>query len=98
VGPSGAVFEPNDEKLWADLSSSVGAFMQTLFLQGVFQGSTPAQAYFVRCDAENNPQSSIEQGVVNILVGFALVAPAEFILIQIQQLAGQSGGSSDTRR
>jgi len=96
-GTQWAVFEPNDEKLWAQLSSSVDAFMHTLFLQGVFQGATPAQAYFVRCDASNNPQSSIDQGVVNILVGYALVRPAEFTLIQIQQLTGQSGGNGDTR-
>jgi phage tail sheath protein FI len=97
-GTQWAEFEPNDAQLWAQLSSSVDAFMQTLFLQGVFQGATPAQAYFVRCDAENNPQSGIDQGVVNILVGFAPVKPAEFILIQIQQIAGRTGGSGDTRR
>jgi phage tail sheath protein FI len=95
-GTQWSVFEPNDEKLWAQLGSSVDAFMHTLFFQGVFQGATPAQAYFVRCDASNNPQSSIDQGVVNILVGYALVRPAEFTLIQIQQLAGQT--SDDTRR
>jgi uncharacterized protein len=93
-----AVFEPNNAQLWTQLRSSVGAFMQTLFVQGAFQGTTPAQAYFVRCDAENNPQSSIEQGVVNILVGFAALRPAEFIVIQIQQMAGQTGGSGDTKR
>jgi len=97
-GTQWAVFEPNDEKLWAQLSSSVDAFMHTLFLQGVFQGATPAQAYFVRCDSSNNPQSSIDQGVVNILVGYALVRPAEFTLIQIQQMAGQSGGNGDNRQ
>ncbi len=98
IGTQWAEFEPNNEQLWAQLRSSVGAFMQTLFVQGAFQGTTPAQAYFVKCDAENNPQSSIDQGVVNILVGFAPVKPAEFILIQIQQLAGQTGGAGNTRR
>ena len=93
-----AVFEPNNEQLWAQLRSSVGSFMQTLFIQGAFQGSTPAQAYFVRCDAGNNPQSSVDQGVVNILVGFAALRPAEFILIQIQQMAGQAGGSGDANQ
>jgi phage tail sheath protein FI len=92
-GTKWAVFEPNSEQLWAQLHSSVGAFMQTLFLQGAFQGTTPARAYFVKCDAENNPQSSIDQGVVNILVGFAPLKPAEFIVIQIQQMAGQSSGT-----
>ena len=89
-----AAFEPNNEQLWAQLRSSVGAFMQTLFVQGAFQGTTPAQAYFVTCDAGNNPQSSIDQGVVNILVGFAALRPAEFIVIQIQQMAGQTGGDA----
>jgi hypothetical protein len=97
-GTQWAVFEPNNAQLWAQLRSSVGAFMQTLFVQGAFQGATPAQAYFVRCDTENNPQSSIDQGVVNIQVGFAPLFPAEFVVIQIQQMAGQSGGNGDTRR
>ena len=93
-----AVFEPNNAQLWAQLRSSVGAFMQTLFVQGAFQGTTPAQAYFVKCDASNNPQVNIDQGVVNILVGFAPVKPAEFIVIQIQQMAGQTGGSDQPPR
>jgi Bacteriophage tail sheath protein len=93
-----AAFEPNNEQLWAQLRSSVGAFMQTLFVQGAFQGITPAQAYFVTCDARNNPQSSIDQGVVNIQVGFAPLYPAEFVVIQIRQMAGQSGGTGDSRR
>jgi phage tail sheath protein FI len=63
--------------------------MQGLFLQGAFQGTTPQQAYFVKCDGENNPQSSIDQGIVNIRVGFAPLYPAEFVVIQIQQMAGQ---------
>jgi uncharacterized protein len=97
-GTQWAVFEPNNAQLWAQLRSSVGAFMQTLFVQGAFQGTTPAQAYFVNCDASNNPPSSIDQGVVNILVGFAPVNPAEFIVIQIQQMAGQTGGSDQPPR
>jgi hypothetical protein len=63
--------------------------MQGLFLQGAFQGSSPQQAFFVKCDGENNPQASIDLGIVNILVGFAPLFPAEFVVIQIQQLAGQ---------
>ena len=88
-GTQWVVFEPNDEKLWGQIRLNVGAFMQGLFLQGAFQGTTPQQAYFVKCDAENNPQSSIDQGIVNILVGFAPLYPAEFVVIQIQQMAGQ---------
>jgi phage tail sheath protein FI len=88
-GTQWVVFEPNDETLWGQIRMNVGAFMQGLFLKGAFQGTTPAQAYFVKCDSENNPQSSINQGVVNILVGFAPLNPAEFVVIQIQQMAGQ---------
>jgi phage tail sheath protein FI len=89
-GTQWVVFEPNDEALWGQIRLNVGAFMQGLFLQGAFQGTTPQKAYFVKCDSENNPQASINQGVVNILVGFAPLFPAEFVVIQIQQLAGQS--------
>jgi len=89
-GTQWVVFEPNDETLWSQIRLNVGSFMQGLFLQGAFQGTTPQQAYFVKCDSENNPQSSIDQGVVNILVGFAPLYPAEFVVIQIQQMAGQT--------
>jgi phage tail sheath protein FI len=88
-GTQWVVFEPNDERLWSQIRLNVGAFMQGVFLQGAFQGTTPQQAYFVKCDAENNPQSSIDLGIVNILVGFAPLYPAEFVVIQIQQMAGQ---------
>ena len=88
-GTQWVVFEPNDERLWSQIRLNVGAFMQGLFLQGAFQGTSPQQAYFVKCDAENNPQSSIDMGIVNILVGFAPLYPAEFVVIQIQQMAGQ---------
>lgn len=88
-GTQWVVFEPNDETLWSQIRLNVGSFMQGLFLQGAFQGTTPQQAYFVKCDSENNPQTSIDQGVVNILVGFAPLYPAEFVVIQIQQMAGQ---------
>ena len=83
------VHEPNDERLWSQIRFNVRAFMQELFLKGAFQGTTPPQAYFVKCDAENNPQASIDQGIVNILIGFAPLVPTEFVVIQIQQLAGQ---------
>jgi phage tail sheath protein FI len=89
-GTQWAVFEPNDEPLWSSLRLNVTTFMQGLFTQGAFQGSTPAQAYVVMCDATNNPQSSIDLGIVNILVGFAPLYPAEFVIISIQQQAGQA--------
>jgi phage tail sheath protein FI len=89
-GTQWAVFEPNDEPLWSSLRLDVGTFMQGLFQQGAFEGSTPADAYLVQCDANNNPQSQIDLGIVNILVGFAPLYPAEFVLISIQQQAGQA--------
>jgi phage tail sheath protein FI len=89
-GTKWVVFEPNDEPLWASIRLNVGSFMQSLFLKGAFQGSTPAQAYFVKCDSETTTQADIDLGIVNILVGFAPLKPAEFVVIQIEQLAGQS--------
>jgi phage tail sheath protein FI len=83
------VFEPNDEPLWASIRLNVGAFMNTLFRQGAFQGSSPRDAYFVKCDKETTTQADINLGIVNILVGFAPLKPAEFVVITIQQMAGQ---------
>ena len=83
------VFEPNDEPLWAQIRLNVGAFMQNLFRQGAFQGTTPREAYFVRCDKTTTTQDDINRGIVNILVGFAPLKPAEFVVIKIQQMAGQ---------
>ncbi len=65
------VFEPNDAPLWAAIRLNVDSFMQTLFLKGAFQGTTPDQAYFVKCDSETTTQTDIDGGIVNILVGFA---------------------------
>jgi hypothetical protein len=86
------VFEPNDSPLWAQVRLSVGTFMQTLFRQGAFQGATPADAYFVKCDSENNPPATVNLGILYITVGFAPLKPAEFVVIQIQQIAGQTAG------
>jgi Bacteriophage tail sheath protein len=83
------VFEPNDEPLWAQIRLNVGAFMQNLFRQGAFQGTTPRDAYFVKCDKETTTQNDINLGIVNIIVGFAPLKPAEFVIIKIQQMAGQ---------
>jgi phage tail sheath protein FI len=85
-----AVFEPNGEPLWAELRLSIGSFLQTLFTQGAFQGGTPTQAYFVKCDAETTTQTDIANGVVNITVGFAPLRPAEFVILQIQQAVASS--------
>ena len=90
-GTKWVVFEPNDEPLWAAIRLNVGSFMQQLFQKGAFQGKTPDQAYFVKCDGETTTQADIDQGIVNILVGFAPLKPAEFVVIQIEQLTGQAG-------
>lgn len=85
-----AVFEPNDEGLWASLRLNITSFMMTLFRQGAFQGSTPSQAFFVKVDGETTTQDDINLGVVNILIGFAPLKPAEFVVVKISQKAGQS--------
>jgi phage tail sheath protein FI len=88
-GTKWAVFEPNAEPLWAQIRLSIGAFMQNLFLQGAFQGQTPSDAYFVKCDKDTTTQNDINLGIVNIIVGFAPLKAAEFVVIKIQQMAGQ---------
>ncbi|MDB5069143.1 MAG: phage tail sheath protein [Candidatus Eremiobacteraeota bacterium] len=88
-GTQWVVFEPNDEPLWSQIRLNVGAFMQSLFRQGAFQGLTPKDAYFVHCDSTTTTQNDINNGIVNIIVGFAPLKPAEFVVIQIQQIAGQ---------
>ena len=88
-GTQWVVFEPNDEPLWSQIRLNIGAFMQNLFRQGAFQGKTPQEAYFVKCDSETTTQNDINLGIVNIVVGFAPLKPAEFVIIRIQQMAGQ---------
>ena len=88
-GTQWVVFEPNDEPLWAQIRLNVGAFMQNLFRQGAFQGRSPREAYFVKCDRETTTRNDINRGIVNILVGFAPLRPAEFVVIKIQQMVGQ---------
>jgi len=85
-----AVFEPNDEDLWASLRLNIGAFMMTLFRAGAFQGTTPSQAFFVKADSQTTTQADIDAGVVNVMVGFAPLKPAEFVVIKISQKAGES--------
>jgi phage tail sheath protein FI len=88
-GTKWAVFEPNDEPLWAQIRMNLGAYMNSLFRQGAFQGSNPKQAYYVKCDKETTTQNDINQGIVNIEVGFAPLKPAEFVVIKIQQMSGE---------
>jgi Bacteriophage tail sheath protein len=83
------VFEPNDEPLWSQIRLNVGAFMHNLFRQGAFQGQTKNEAYYVRCDSSTTTQNDINLGIVYINVGFAPLKPAEFVVIRLQQMAGQ---------
>lgn len=87
-GTQWAVFEPNDEALWSQIRKSVGDFLHELFRQGAFQGSMPKDAYFVKCDSDTTTKADVELGIVNILVGFAPLKPAEFVIISLQQFAG----------
>jgi phage tail sheath protein FI len=88
-GTKWVVFEPNDEPLWAKIRLNVGAYMTSLFRQGAFQGASPREAFYVKCDAETTTQDDRNKGIVNIEVGFAPLKPAEFVVIKIQQMAGE---------
>jgi phage tail sheath protein FI len=88
-GTQWVVFEPNDEPLWSQIRLNLGAFMNGLFRQGAFQGKTPQEAYFVKCDKETTTQNDVNLGIVNVVIGFAPLKPAEFVIIKLQQIAGQ---------
>jgi phage tail sheath protein FI len=88
-GTRWVVFEPNDEPLWTRIRRDVAAFLDDLFKQGAFQGATPRDAYFVKCGKDTTTQEDVDRGAVNIVVGFAPIKPAEFVVIQIQQIAGK---------
>lgn len=83
-----AVFEPNDDKLWRRINASLDGFLRDFWRQGGLRGTNPSQAFFVKCDSDNNSQSSIDSGYVNIEVGVALQRPAEFVVIKISQFDG----------
>ena len=85
-----AVFEPNDEPLWAQIRLAAGSFMNGLFRQGAFAGSKSSDAYFVMCDASTTTPNDINLGIVNVIVGFAPLKPAEFVVITVKQIAGQA--------
>ncbi|MDD5034277.1 MAG: phage tail sheath subtilisin-like domain-containing protein [Methylococcaceae bacterium] len=84
------IFEPNDEPLWIAIRTSIERFMLSLYRQGAFQGSSPSQAFQVKCDNTTTTQDDIDNGIVNIIVAFAPLKPAEFVIVKIAQLAGQS--------
>jgi uncharacterized protein len=87
-GTQWVVFEPNDEPLWAKIRLNLNAYMMSLFRQGAFQGTNPKDAFYVKCDKDTTTQDDRNKGIVNIEVGFAPLKPAEFVVIKIQQIAG----------
>ena len=87
------VFEPNDEPLWIAIRTSIESFLLSLFNQGALQGSTPSKAFKVTCNSTTTTPDDQALGIVNIVVGFAPLKPAEFVVIKIAQLAGQTAGS-----
>jgi len=92
-GTQWVVFKSNDEKLWSQIRLNIGSFMHDLFVKGAFQGTDPKKAYFVKCDSETTTQYDIDRGIVNIVVGFALLKPAEFVVIKIQQISQLEQGA-----
>ena len=85
-------FEPNDEPLWAQIRLAVGDYLHRLFSQGAFQGRSPREACFVRCDVTTTTPSDIAAGIVNIEVGFAPMKPAEFVVLKLHAKAGAAQG------
>lgn len=83
-----AVFEPNGEELWSQLRTNLTSFMLTLYRRGAFQGTQPSDAFFVKCDSETTTQDDIDLGIVNVMIGFAPLKPAEFVIVKISQVAG----------
>jgi phage tail sheath protein FI len=81
-----AVHKPNGDTLWAELRMNVTSFMQGLFRQGAFKGTSPRDAFFVQCDASTTTQADIDLGIVNIIIGFAPLKPAEFVVISLKQI------------
>ncbi len=91
-GTQWVALEPNGEPLWAQIRLDVGSFLHSLFRQGAFQGTSPRDAYLVQCDRETTTQNDISQGIVNIVVGFAPLKPAEFVILRIQQRTNNIAG------
>jgi phage tail sheath protein FI len=89
-GTEWVVFEPNDEPLWPQIRLNVEAFMHGLFRQGAFQGTTPIEAYFVKCGRDTMTEDDIKQRRVSFITGFAPLKPAEFVVIRITKVAGQT--------
>jgi phage tail sheath protein FI len=90
-GTNWVVFEPNDPKLWDSVNRTITMFLRGVWRDGALFGRTPDQAFYVKCDEENNPASSRDQGILMVEVGIAPVKPAEFVVFRISQYAEGSG-------
>lgn len=91
-GLAWVAFEPDDERLRAQIRRTVGAFLHTLFRQGAFRGRTPEEAYFVTCDRQTTTQDDIDRGLVTVVVGFAPLRPAEFVVLRLPQKTARGPG------
>jgi phage tail sheath protein FI len=90
-GTSWVVFEPNDHKLWDSVKRTITMFLRRVWRDGALFGQTPAQAFFVKCDEENNPQENRDAGILTVEIGVAPVKPAEFVVFRISQFAEGAG-------
>ena len=87
-GTQWAVFEPNDERLWAKIIRTATGFLRRQWLEGALFGKTVEEAFYVKCDDELNPPESRDLGRLIIEIGMAPVKPAEFVIFRISQWAG----------
>jgi phage tail sheath protein FI len=92
-GTQWSVFEPNDEKLWLQLRIAVSNFLTRVWSDGALFGTTPSQAFYVKCDSETNPPEVIEAGQVICEVGISPTKPAEFVIFRLSQFSGGDGAS-----
>lgn len=92
-GTKWVVFEPNNKLLWAKIRHNIEEFMHKLFLKGAFQGAVLRDSYFVKCDGNTTSQYDLDQGIVNVVVGFAPLRRTEFVVTRIQQITGQGSPS-----
>ena len=90
-GTNWVVFEPNDPKLWDSVRRTVTMFLRRVWRDGALFGRTPGEAFFVKCDEENNPPENRDAGILTVEIGIAPVKPAEFVVFRISQFSGGAG-------
>lgn len=91
-GTHWVVFEPNTPALWAKISRNITAFLTNVWRSGALFGSTPQEAFYVKCDSETNPPAVRDAGQVVTEIGVAVVKPAEFVIFRLSQWSGPAGG------